>query len=152
MIRRILKDFDELIIGIGSAQYSHTSTNPFTSGERRTMIDRALEKEGIESCEIVAIDDTNDHDTWVRYVRSVVPGFSVVFSNDPLTIRLFREKGYDVREPPLHRREEYSGTEVRRRMAGGGDWQSLLPEVVVDYLREIGGVDRVIEALRSGRG
>jgi nicotinamide-nucleotide adenylyltransferase len=38
----ILEEVDELIVVIGSAQYSHTIENPFTSGERMMMIREAL--------------------------------------------------------------------------------------------------------------
>ncbi|HLN89981.1 MAG TPA: adenylyltransferase/cytidyltransferase family protein, partial [Candidatus Binatia bacterium] len=33
-IKYVLKEVDELVIVIGSAQYSHNSNNPFTAGER----------------------------------------------------------------------------------------------------------------------
>ena len=33
-IKAVLKEVDELIIVIGSAQYSHNFNNPFTAGER----------------------------------------------------------------------------------------------------------------------
>src|SRR5256885_9498938 len=34
MVKRILESNSEIIVGIGSAQYSHTGENPFTAGER----------------------------------------------------------------------------------------------------------------------
>lgn len=143
MIEKILQDFDRLIIGIGSAQYNNTLRNPFTSEERRTMIDRALAEEGIGSYEVVTIDDTNDHAIWVSSVETIVPEFGLVFSNDPVTLRLFREKDHKVKEPPLHRREMFSGTEVRERMVAGKDWEELVPPVVVDYIKKIDGVQRM---------
>ncbi len=149
MISRILGDFNRLIIGVGSAQYSNAPRNPFTYEERRVMIVRSLEQEGIESFEVVRIDDTNDHSIWVSHVESVVPEFGVVFSNDPVTVQLFRERGYDVREPPLHRREDYSGTEVRERMASEKDWENLVPEAVVEFIHEIDGAQRVREIVSS---
>lgn len=149
MIKRILEDFDRLIIGIGSAQYSNTVRNPFSSEERLVMISKALENEGVDSCDIVLIDDTNDHSIWVESVESVVPGFGVVFSNDPLTVSLFREKNHEVREPPLHKREEYSGTEIRERIGTGKDWEELVPEVVAEYILEIDGVKRIAEIFAS---
>ncbi|MGZ7066844.1 MAG: nicotinamide-nucleotide adenylyltransferase, partial [Methanobacterium sp.] len=39
--------------------------------------------------------------------------------------------------------EIYSGTEVRRRMLAGGDWESLVPESVVDVIKEIDGISRI---------
>ena len=145
MIIGILEDFDRLIIGIGSAQYSNTPQNPFTSEERREMIEKALAAEGIESYEVIAIDDTNNHGIWVSHVERLVPDFKVVFSNDPVTLRLFREKDYEVREPPLHRREMFSGTEVRERMVTGKDWEQLVPQVVADYIKQIDGVQRMLQ-------
>ncbi len=151
MITGILEDFDRLTIGVGSAQFSNTPKNPFTYEERRTMIIKSLEREDIESYEVVRIDDTNDHSIWVSHVESIIPEFGVVFSNDPVTVQLFREKGYDVREPPLHRREDYSGTEVRKRMVDEKDWESLVPEATAEFIREIGGARRVREIASSKR-
>ncbi|EQD45121.1 nicotinamide-nucleotide adenylyltransferase, partial [mine drainage metagenome] len=34
VIKEILSQYSSVIIGIGSAQYSHTMENPFTAGER----------------------------------------------------------------------------------------------------------------------
>ena len=39
-IKEVLKEVDELAIVIGSAQYSHNPSNPFTAGERLVMIRR----------------------------------------------------------------------------------------------------------------
>ena len=47
MIKTILSEVDELIIVIGSAQQSHTMTDPFTAGERGLMIRESLRTEGI---------------------------------------------------------------------------------------------------------
>jgi nicotinamide-nucleotide adenylyltransferase len=143
MTRRILEEHDQLIIGVGSAQYSNTKENPFSFDERSEMIGRALVEEGIIQCETLPIEDVHNHATWVSFVESVVPKFGVVFSNDPLTVKLFQEKGYEVREPSLHDRENLSGTEVRERMASGEDWEDLVPRTVAEFVREIGGIERV---------
>ena len=41
-IKYALKQADELVIVIGSAQYSHNANNPFTAGERLIMVRQAL--------------------------------------------------------------------------------------------------------------
>jgi nicotinamide-nucleotide adenylyltransferase len=143
MTRRILEEHDQLIIGVGSAQYSNTKENPFSFEERSEMISRALMDGEIDQCEILPVEDVHNHATWVSFVESVVPKFGVVFSNDPLTIKLFQEKGYEVREPSLHDRENLSGTEARERMASGEDWEDLVPRTVAEFIREIGGIERV---------
>src|SRR3989442_15088954 len=47
MAKRSLAKHDDLIIGIGSAQYSHTGENPFTAAARLAMLQRAVDGEGI---------------------------------------------------------------------------------------------------------
>jgi nicotinamide-nucleotide adenylyltransferase len=107
------------------------------------MIERALESEGLRPNDIIPIEDVGKHSMWVPLVESLVPKFRVVYSNDPLTVRLFLEKGYEVRVIPLHKREEYSGTEIRNRIATGKKWEHLVPEAVAGYLEEIDGIRRI---------
>ncbi|HEY5606175.1 MAG TPA: nicotinamide-nucleotide adenylyltransferase [Thermoplasmata archaeon] len=145
MVRRILESNDEMIVGIGSAQYSHTGENPFTAGERYEMIKRSLDAEGILNYHIVPIPDTHVHSVWVSHVRSLVPHFDDVYTNSDLVVRLFREHGVKVHSPPLVDRERLSGTEVRQRMLKGGDWESLVPAVVAEHIREIDGIERIRE-------
>ncbi len=148
MVQRILQDNDEVIIGIGSAQYSHTGENPFTAGERFEMIKRALDAVGIHDYHIVPIPDTHVHSVWVSHVKSIVPPFDAVVTNSDLVVRLFREHGLKVLSPNMVSREKYSGTEVRRRMQKGGDWQSLVPPVVAAYIEEIDGIERIRETYK----
>ena len=67
----------------------------------------------------------------------------MVFSNEPLTRRLFEEAGFDVRAIPFYEREIYSATEVRRRMLAGEEWRELVPPAVARYIETIGGVERL---------
>jgi len=48
-VKRVLEEVDEIIIVVGSAQYSHRLDNPFTAGERLLMIRRALQEAEIPS-------------------------------------------------------------------------------------------------------
>src|SRR5438552_17592149 len=113
MVRRILESNEEIIVGIGSAQYSHTGENPFTAGERHEMIKRALDAEGIHNYHIVPIPDTHVHSVWASHVTSLVPRFDAVYTNSDLVVRLFREHGPKVLSPPPLHREPLSGTTVR---------------------------------------
>ncbi len=148
MVRRIVKEHGSVLIGIGSAQYSHTRENPFTAGERYEMIKRALDADGIEDFHIVPIPDTHVHSVWVSHVVSLVPAFDRVYTNSPLVVRLFRERGYDVRELPLFKREAYSGTNIRKMIFDGADWMPLLPKEVAAYIVDIDGPQRIRETFR----
>ncbi len=143
-VRYALGRVDRLVIVIGSAQRNYEPRNPFTLGERIEMIWRVLRAEGLlDRVLIVPVQDVENHATWVKFVEASVPEFSHVFSNDPLTLELFRAEGYDAAEVPLLNRPLYMATEVRQRMANGGNWEDLVPSPVAEYLKEIGGVDRV---------
>ncbi|MCX6651429.1 MAG: nicotinamide-nucleotide adenylyltransferase [Methanomassiliicoccales archaeon] len=152
VVRKISRECDELIIGIGSAQISHTLDNPFTAGERHLMISRALREEGIRDYFLVPIVDINQYGVWVSHVRSMVPPFERVYTNNPLTKRLFSEAGYDVVASPMFNREHYSGTEIRKRMMSGDDWRQFVPAAVADVIDSIDGVRRMRDLVGQGEG
>jgi len=143
VVRSIARKCDSLIIGIGSAQYSHTVDNPFTAGERHLMISRALKDEGMHEYFLVPIVDINRYAVWVSHVVSLVPPFEVVFTNNNLTRRLFSEAAYEVRDSPMFNRDTYSGTEIRRRMVAGDEWKDLVPPAVAKVIDDIDGVNRI---------
>lgn len=152
VVRKIARECSSVTIGIGSAQYSHTLENPFTAGERHLMISSALEDDGIENYYLVPVVDINRYAVWVSHVVSMVPPFEVVYSNNPLTRRLFSEAGYDVRNSPMFNRAVYSGTEIRRRIASGDDWRQLVPRSVATAIDDLGGVGRLQDLSGTGRG
>ncbi len=146
VIRQILNEVDELIIGIGSAQESHSIENPFTAGERILMISRALDELNVKKkIYIIPLEDIYRNSLWVSHVRSMVPPFDVVFSNNPLVIRLFKEAGIKVVRTKMYKRVEYQGTEIRKRMLNGGNWEELVPKAVAKVIKEIDGIERIKE-------
>ncbi|MDI9644173.1 MAG: nicotinamide-nucleotide adenylyltransferase [Candidatus Verstraetearchaeota archaeon] len=153
VIKSILGEVDELIIGIGSAQTSHTLENPFTAGERMTMISAVLKGNGLaDRCPyIIPINDVWNNALWVRHVRSLTPRFEVAYTGNPLAKRLFAEEGIPVRTPTMFYRFKYSGTEIRKRMLDGRQWEDLVPEEAVHVIYEIGGVERIKDISKSDR-
>ncbi len=143
VVKYIVSRYDAVIIGIGSAQYSHTLDDPFTAGERHLMISRSLEEEGIHNYYLVPIEDLHRNAIWVAHVEAIAPPFDVVFSNNPLTKRLFYERGYKVEEPPFYNRSKYSGKEIRRRIIRGERWEHLVPKGVAETIKEIDGIGRL---------
>jgi len=144
VIEKILKEVDKLIIGIGSAQESHTIENPFTAGERILMISRAIDELNTDKkVYIIPLEDIYRNSLWVSHVLSMVPPFDVVYSNNPLVTRLFSEAGIEVKRTELYNRKIYQGTEIRRRILEAKDWEELVPEVVMKTIVEIGGIERL---------
>jgi len=140
-IKKIVDDVDELVIIVGSSQYSHRLDNPFTAGERITMIRRALVEEGIQLSRvwIIPVPDVHQHMLWVYQIVGYCPKFDVVYANEPLTCRLFMEAGFRVEPVPPIKRDVYLATEIRKRLLGGGDWEELVPSSVADFIKEIEG-------------
>jgi len=145
VIKSILEEVDEVIIGIGSAQLSHTLKDPFTAGERVMMLTKALSENDISASKyyIIPVQDVACNSIWVAHIKMLTPPFEYIYSGNSLVQRLFLEAGYEVTQPPLFNRKIYSGTEVRRRMLVNEDWESLVPESVVNVIKEIGGVSRI---------
>ena len=145
VIKRILEEVDEIVIGIGSAQLSHEVKDPFTAGERVLMMTQALAEIDVDPSRyyIIPMQDINFNAIWASHVKMLTPPFSIVYSGNPLVKQLFAEEGYEVRQPPLYDRIHLSGTEVRRRILKDENWQELVPKATTDLLKEIDGVNRL---------
>ena len=148
VLAEIAKAADEIVIGIGSAQLSHELQNPFTAGERVLMLTRSLE--GLEvPFYVIPIEDLRRNSLWAAHVQSMTPPFQVVHSANPLVVRLFAEAGIPTHTDAMYERDRHSGTEIRRRMLEGEDWEGLVPAEVVAVISEIDGGGRLRQIARS---
>ncbi|MFW9907312.1 MAG: nicotinamide-nucleotide adenylyltransferase [Candidatus Thorarchaeota archaeon] len=138
-IKQILEKDEELIIAVGSAQYSHTPNNPFTGGERVMLIKRALMDEGlpIERIDIIPIPDININPLWIAHLKSYVPYFEKAYTHNALVQRLMRDAGYLIDETTLLERSSYSANHVRDLIRWENEeWVTLVPPGVVELMRE----------------
>ncbi|MDR5656778.1 nicotinamide-nucleotide adenylyltransferase [Halodesulfurarchaeum sp. HSR-GB] len=142
VIEQIAAEVDELVVGIGSADQSHTLDNPFTAGERMVMITKCLADLDLVTY-VVPIEDINRNSVWVSHVQAMSPTFDVAYSNNPLVIRLFEESNIEVHQSPMFEREQLEGTTIRDRMRQDEDWRELLPDPVVATIEEINGITRI---------
>jgi nicotinamide-nucleotide adenylyltransferase len=133
------KDLDEIIIGIGTAQCSHTLYNPFSAEERREMIERSINIS--KPYTIINIPDINDFPKWVSHVESLAPKFDVIYSGNTIVKTLFEERGYEVRSGEFS--HNISATEIRKMMIEGSSWGDYVPEGVREVIAEIRGVQRL---------
>ncbi|MBI1729967.1 nicotinamide-nucleotide adenylyltransferase [Candidatus Acetothermia bacterium] len=148
VIRKITAEVNELIIAVGSAQYSHTLRDPFTAGERIMMITRALA--GLKSTKyVLPIEDIEQNALYVAHIRRLTPAFDLVYSNNSLVIRLFEEAGIAVKQLPLIDRGHLWGTKIRDLMTQGGLWQTYVPPAVCTIIEEIGGIERLQQIQQS---
>lgn len=143
-IETIADEVDELVVAVGSAGRSHALENPFTGGERVEMVLRAVEVADVSiPVHPIPLRDVDRNAVWVSHVRSQCPPFSVVYSHNPLVVRLFREAGVPVGTFPTYDRDRYEGTRIRRLMREGGDWRTLVPDPVAVVVDRADGVTRL---------
>lgn len=155
-VEYILDRHEKIYIGIGSALDSHTLRNPFTLAERIKMIMISLEESSI-SCDkylLIPIPDSDIHTTWVSLVETLVPDLkkiSVIYTNEPLTRRLFIENGYNVEPLPFYKREIYSGEEFRKRVINNENWQEIVTPRVAEYLLSENLINRIIDLCKRDK-
>jgi len=143
LLGRLITQYEEIIIGIGSSQYQNTYDNPFSELERKQMITQSLHAVRIHKFRIVGIPDIHNPPRWVDHVCSIVSDFNVIIANNSFTRKLFSEKGYVVKGTAFFDRKQYSGKEIRRRIIQDEPWRELVPEVVFKIITDIDGITRI---------
>jgi len=144
LIKFIHNKYDEIIIGIGSSQYSHDKQNPFSVKERKIMIEETLNENKINNFIIFEISDIHNYPKWVSHVESIIPDFDIVITNNPITTTLFKNKGYKVIRSRLYNRKKYSGAEIRNKiLSSNEEWIKSIPKPVYNIIKRIDGVNRI---------
>ncbi|PIZ95106.1 MAG: nicotinamide-nucleotide adenylyltransferase [Candidatus Magasanikbacteria bacterium CG_4_10_14_0_2_um_filter_37_12] len=140
---------NEIIIGMGSSQYSGTDENPWSFEERKKMIEESLTACGQpippsgtspykgddlinlsnKNIKIIAIPDIHDEDNWVTHVEKIVGDFDTVYTGNPHIKKLFEEKGYKVKNIEI--KINISGTELRQMIKENNkNYQKYIPKKI----------------------
>ncbi|MFH1536811.1 MAG: nicotinamide-nucleotide adenylyltransferase [Patescibacteria group bacterium] len=127
-------EIDEIIIGVGSSQYSNTEDNPYSFEDRKIMIEKSLSDEMKKSWQIIAIPDIHDEKNWVEHVRKIVPEFGVVYTGNEWLERLFTEKNIEIKK--IDKNINISGTDLRKMIKEGAEeWKKFIPEKIIDLIK-----------------
>ncbi|MFH1425082.1 MAG: adenylyltransferase/cytidyltransferase family protein [archaeon] len=129
-IKQILAENEKVVIAI-----SETS-EPFTTSERKEMIELALAEAEIENYKIISIQAP-----YVKFAKTQVKFDSVCTSDDPKTRHCFSEAGFQVKQ--IKRISPYSSTLVRERIKNSAPWEELVPDAVHTYLLKINAQQRI---------
>jgi len=114
----------EIIIGIGSSQYSGTDDNPYSFEEREKMINSVLSKTDL-NYKIIAIPDIHDEKNWVEHVKNIVGDFDIVYTGNDWVKKLFEDKEYKVKT--IKHNIDISGTKVREMIKNNDDtWKKFV--------------------------
>jgi len=140
MIEYAASQSNYLIIGLGSCNKCDLLENPFSAQEREQMI-----KESIDvpiPYEIRRIPDFGDPPKWIAWIRENI-SFDVFVTNSLNERRIFEEAGFKVMDSPFFDRDEYTASQVRKRIIEDGDWAALLPTGAVKVMSQIDGKGRI---------
>ena len=102
--------------------------------------------------EIVAIEDINDPPNWVAHAEKI-HGQGILVTTDEATSHLYREAGYEVRNPEMNQREQFEGWRVRqtaKMLSTVYDDEAVrevlkasIPTSVIEWLIETDGLFRL---------
>ena len=145
LAKHILKECDELVIAITSAQFNYIEKDPFTAGERILMIHEAL-KEGkidLARCYIVAVINDENNARWIGHLKSFLPPFDIVYTGNAYVAMLMKDSGIKVRDVKFYDREKYNATRIRQLILKDRNWQELVPRSVARIINKIDGIKRI---------
>ena len=144
LIQQILKECEELVVVIGSAQFNYILKDPFTAGERIEMIHAALSFQSIDLSRIFIIPLSNfeNNACWFQYLKSMVPKFNIVYSGNEY-VRYLAEKEIIVKEHIFKNKFRFNGENIRRLIVNDEKWDDFVPTPVREIIMNIGGVERI---------
>ena len=132
-----------LIIGIGSADKSHTPDNPFSVQERHHMLTLLLEQNGLTSqTQIHHISDFPDNKKRIQNIVQTVPEFTHIISDNPRVTDLFNDKIIIQPQNNLPVR----ASDIRQAIIQQQNHiiEQYLSTDVIGYLKEIDGYKRLL--------
>jgi nicotinamide-nucleotide adenylyltransferase len=141
VLRALVARCDQVLIGIGSSNRLDVR-NPFTPAETRDMLHLVLGN--APHVAVVDVPDLDDGPRWRGMVRGLFGPLDLFVTANPYVERLLSSLYRVVRPVDLVPRDErvpVDGTGVRREMARGEGWRSLVPPAVADYIAKR-GMDR----------
>lgn len=126
-------DADQIIIGIGSSQYSRTDDNPYTYDERKEMIALATDDARIT---ILPIPDIHDEVRWPTHVIDITGPVDTIYSGNAWVRSLFERDGYKTAAIAINKKT--TGTQIRALMNDGDNsWKTLVPKSTIPLLDSI---------------
>ncbi len=142
-LKLALSKVDKLWIGLGSSNMPRSKNNPFSAEERKQMILDSIDNSILDKIEIYFIPDLEHHVKWIEMIDTIVPKFDIIFTNDPITKKLYSERGIKVEAIPFTDRDRLSGTNIRNMIVSDQKWENLVPKGTENFLKSINAKDRL---------
>jgi nicotinamide-nucleotide adenylyltransferase len=133
-LHSLCDQFKQVVIGIGSSNIEDYR-NPFTLTEVVDMLNLSLG--GYSNFESVPIPDVLDDVAWCEQLGQSIGQLTQFVTANPFVKSLLSDR-FTISHPsefiPDDRKVAISGTMVRREMARGDAWQSLVPAEIANYI------------------
>lgn len=142
-VKEIIKDVDELIFGVSSAQINMDINHPFTAGERILMIAQNVREFGIPTY-IIPLEDISNNLVWIAKVKSMMPDFDTVYTSSNSIKGLFSQvKIRSVLPSEFCIHQKLDKMKWLAKVSEGRDWEADVPNGTVEIMREIHGTERI---------
>lgn len=151
LARQILSECDEIVIAVTSAQFSYLEKDPFTVGERIEMVHASLNSAGMDmsKCFVLGVENQFNIATWASHLKAALPTFDRVYSGNDYVAMLLADSSIPVATPKFLARSKYNATDIRLNMISGKPWEDLVPIPVVEIIKRINGINRLIAISKS---
>ncbi|MCV0409737.1 nicotinamide-nucleotide adenylyltransferase [Nitrosopumilus sp.] len=151
LAKRILDEYDEVIIAITSSQFNYLEKDPFTAGERIEMIHNSLKEASLDlsRCFVVSIENQFNVATWSSYLKSALPHFDKVFSGNNYVSMILADSDIEVMNPIFLDRNLYNATKIRSMIVSDENWKDYVPNAVYELLTKINAKNRLTVISKS---
>jgi nicotinamide-nucleotide adenylyltransferase len=133
-VQALCERFENVLVGIGSTNV-HDYRNPFSLAEVTEMLRLSLA--AYSNYTLVAIPDMRADPEWRRMAIETFANSSLLVTANPYVKSLLADR-FSISRPvdfiPQTRKIPVTATMVRREMALGGDWQSLVPAEIAAFI------------------
>jgi nicotinamide-nucleotide adenylyltransferase len=128
-----------VVVAIGSSTAKPGLRNPFTTAERRSMVEAAFPSEVRAGGIVIAeVPDLHDPLRYAAHAIAITGAVDVVYGNDDETLALFERAGMRTESPGLVDRQRYEAKVIRAQIAADdGTWRKAVPPAVADFLLKL---------------
>ena len=129
-IKNILKNYDRVIIAIGSVN-KHDEQNPFSLVQRKKMILSVFGSQK-NRIKITGIHDYSSDEKWIKEINK--HRFDAVITGNPWVRNCLKK--YAPKKPVFLKRSMYNSTKIRHCMHARKEWKHLVPKEVYEIVKK----------------
>jgi nicotinamide-nucleotide adenylyltransferase len=134
-----------VVVAIGSSTAKSGLRNPFSTVERRQMVEATFPNEVRSGSIVLAeVPDLHDPIRYVEHTLAITGPVDVVYGNDDDTLGLFERAGLRTESPGLVDRARYEAKTIRAQIAADDlTWRKAVPPPVADLLLKLDAARRL---------